>query len=123
MEQCVLNIHKPKTELFRRCNRRHVWQEPKSAFYQKNLIPTVAHGGGSVLLCSSGPGQLTITESTINSSLYQRVLENNVTPSVKRLKLSQKWTLQHDNDPKHSGKSTKEWLKRKRNGEFWKVQI
>ena len=59
--------------------------------------------------------RLTIIESTMNSTVYQRVLD--VRPSVKKLKLKRNWTLQHDNDPKHTSKSTKDWLKTKK----WKV--
>ncbi len=38
------------------------------------------------------------------------MLEDNVRPSVQKLKLKlkQKWTFQQDNDPKHASKSTKE---------------
>lgn len=45
-------------------------------------------GFGAALPC-----QLTIVESTMNSSLYQRVLEENVRLSVQKLKLKQKWTM------------------------------
>lgn len=34
-----------------------------------------------------------------------------------KLKLRQNWTLQHDNDPKHTSNSTKDWLKTKK----WRV--
>ncbi len=47
-----------------------------------------------------------IIESTMNSLSYQRVLEENVRPSVKKLTLK-KWTFQLDYDPKHTSKSTK----------------
>lgn len=32
-----------KIELFGHSTRRHVWRKPKSAFHQKNLIPTEKH--------------------------------------------------------------------------------
>ena len=34
-------------------------------------------------------------------------------PSVKALKMGRRWVFQHDNDPKHMAKATKEWLKKK----------
>ncbi|MBN3324653.1 TXND3 protein, partial [Atractosteus spatula] len=112
----VLWTDETKVELFVHNARRYDWQKTKTAFDQKNLIPIVKHGGRSIMAwgCFSavGPGQCVITESTMNSTLYQRVLEENVRPSVKKLKLKHKWTLQQDNDPKHSSKSTKEWLKK-----------
>lgn len=48
--------------------------------------------------------------------------EENERPSVQKLKLKRMWTMQHDSDPKHSSKSTKEWLK-EGNGEFWNGQV
>ncbi len=48
----------------------------------KNLIPTVKHGGGSVMVwgyfAASGAGRLAIIEGTVNSALYQRILQENV---------------------------------------------
>lgn len=35
---------------------------------------------------AAGPGHLTIIESTMNSAVYQRVLEEHVRPSVKKIK-------------------------------------
>lgn len=117
----VLWTDESKIELFGHQNRRHVWRKPNTAFQEKNLIPTVKHGGGSILVwgcfAAAGPGQLTIIESIMNSTVYQRVLEEHVKPSVKKLKLTRNWTLQHDNDPKHTSKSTKDWLKTKK----WRV--
>lgn len=105
-------------QLFGCQNRRHVWHKPKTAFLEKDLIPPVKHGGGSVMVwgCfdAAGPGQLTIIESTMNSTVYQRVLEKHVRPSVWKLKLKRNWAMRQDNDPKHTSKSTKDWLKTKK---------
>ena len=38
---------------------------------------------------------------------------DNPLPSVRALKMGCGWVFQHDNDPKHSAKATKEWLKKK----------
>lgn len=46
--------------------------------------------------------------------MYQQIPEQNVMPSVKKLKLGQTWVFQHDNNPKHSSSSTKDWLRRKK---------
>ena len=114
----VLRTGESKIELFGHSIRNHL-QKPKAAFDQKSLIPTVKHGGNVMVygcLAASGPGQLAITELTMNSLSYQRVLEENVRPSDKKLKLKQ-WAFQQDEDPKHTSKSTEEWLKRKE----WRV--
>ncbi len=49
---------------------------------------------------------------TMNSAVYQKILKDNVQPSVRDLKLKRTCVLQQDNDPKHTSKSTSEWLKK-----------
>uniref|UniRef100_A0A7N8X820 Multiple C2 domains, transmembrane 1a n=1 Tax=Mastacembelus armatus TaxID=205130 RepID=A0A7N8X820_9TELE len=39
---------------------------------------------------------------TMNSAVYQKILKENVQPSVRDLKLKRTWVLQQDNDPKHT---------------------
>ncbi|KAK3565192.1 hypothetical protein QTP86_000998 [Hemibagrus guttatus] len=58
------------------------------------------------------PGRLTVINGTMNSAVYQKILKENVRPSVCDVKLKQTWVLQQDNDPKHTSKSTSEWLKK-----------
>ncbi len=48
----------------------------------------------------------------MNSALYQKVLKENVRPSVCDLKLKRTWVMQQDTDLKHTSKSTSEWLKK-----------
>ena len=79
----VLWTDESKVELFGRQNRGHVRGKRNTAFQEKNLILTVKRAGGSVMVMF-GDGQLTITESTVNSSVYLRVLEERVSSSVQR---------------------------------------
>jgi len=62
-----------------------------TAFHKKNIIPTVKHGEGSVLVwgcfAALGPGRLAIIDGTMNSALYQKILKENVLPSVYDLRL------------------------------------
>ena len=62
---------------------------------------------------AAGPGKLAIIDGIMNYTMYQKILNDNLMPSVRQLKLKRKWIMQQDNDPKHSSKSTKEWLKKK----------
>ncbi|KAK3565204.1 hypothetical protein QTP86_001015 [Hemibagrus guttatus] len=64
------------------------------------------------LALPSGPGRLAVINGTMNSAVYQKILKENVRPSVCDLKLKRTWVLQQDNDPKHTSKSTSEWLKK-----------
>ncbi|KAK3563022.1 hypothetical protein QTP86_013282 [Hemibagrus guttatus] len=105
-----------KIELFGRSVSHYVWRKRNTAFQKKNIIPTVKYGGGSVMVwdyfAASGPGRLAVINGTMNSAIYQKILKENVRPSVCDLKLKRTWVLQQDNDPKHTSKSTSEWLKK-----------
>ena len=49
----------------------------------------------------------------MNGAMYREILCDNLLPSVRALKMGRRWVFQHDNDPKHTAKATKEWLKKK----------
>jgi len=95
-----------KVELFGKCVSRYIWLKTNTALHKKNIIPTIKHG-----LQTSGPARLAISDGTMNSALYQKILKATVRPSVCDLKLKHTWVIQQDNDPKHTSKSTSEWLK------------
>ncbi len=105
-----------KVELFGRCVSHYIWRKSNTAFQKKNIIPTVKYGDGSVMVwgcfAASGPGRLAAINGTMDSAVYQKILKDNVRPSVRDLKLKRTWVLQQDNDPKHTIKSTSEWLKK-----------
>ena len=63
---------------------------------------------------STGTGKLAPIEGIMNSQLYQEILQNNVSASVKQLKLKHSWVFQQDNDPKHTSASTKACMKKKK---------
>ena len=71
--------------------QQHIWRKPNTAYQHKHLIPTVKHGGGGLMIWAGSaatvPGHLAVIESTLNSSGYQSILELNVRPSVRQLKL------------------------------------
>ncbi len=94
----------------------YIWRKSNTAFQKKNIIPTVKYGGGSVMVwgcfAASGPGRLAVINGTMNSAVYQKILKDNVRPSVRNLKLKRTWVLQQDNDSKHTSKSISEWLKK-----------
>ncbi|KAK3509481.1 hypothetical protein QTP70_035136 [Hemibagrus guttatus] len=105
-----------KIELFGSSVFHYVWRKSNTAFQKKNIIPTVKYGGGSVMVwgcfAASGPGRLAVINGSMNSAVYQKILKENARPSVCDLKLKRTWVLQQDNDPKHTSKSTSEWLKK-----------
>uniref|UniRef100_A0A8C5QZS5 Transposase n=1 Tax=Leptobrachium leishanense TaxID=445787 RepID=A0A8C5QZS5_9ANUR len=110
----VLWTDETKLELFGPMDQRYVWRRKNKAYEEKNTLPTVKHGGGSIMLwgcfASAGTGKLQRVQGTMNSLQYQEILDDNVMQSVTNLRLGRRWTFQQDNDPKHTSKSTRAWL-------------
>ncbi|MBN3314585.1 XRCC4 protein, partial [Atractosteus spatula] len=70
-----------------------------------------------------GPGRFAIIDRTMNSVLYQQILQENVRVTFCDLKLNRRWVLQQDNNPKHTSQSTKEWLKQKKFFKLGSVEL
>lgn len=51
---------------------------------------------------AAGPGHLTVTESTTNSSLHQSTLEPTAWSSVRQVKIELNQVMQQDDDPKQN---------------------
>ncbi|KAK3564280.1 hypothetical protein QTP86_012001 [Hemibagrus guttatus] len=49
----------------------------------------------------------------MNGAMYREILSKNLLPSARALKMKRGWVFQHDNDPKHTARATKEWLRKK----------
>ncbi len=78
------------------------------------MVPTVKHGGGSVLMwgCMSaaGVGELHFIDGIMNSQIYCSILKEKMLPSLRAL--GRRALFQHDNDPKHTSKATVGFLKK-----------
>ncbi len=110
----ILWSDETKIELFGLNSKRYVWRKPGTAHHLSNTVPTVKHGGGSIMLwgcfSAAGTGRLVAIEGKMNAAKYRDILDENLLQSAQDLRMGRRFTFQQDNDPKHTAKITKEWL-------------
>ena len=85
----ILWSDETKIELFGLNAKRNIWRKP-------GTIPTVKHGGGSIMLwgclLALGTGTRVRIEGKMNGAKYRQILNENLLQN----------TFQLDNDPTHS---------------------
>uniref|UniRef100_A0A8C5MF59 Tc1-like transposase DDE domain-containing protein n=1 Tax=Leptobrachium leishanense TaxID=445787 RepID=A0A8C5MF59_9ANUR len=118
----VLWTDETKIELFGKAHHSTVYLKRNEAYKEKNTIPTVKYGGGSMMFwgcfAASGTECLECVQGVLKSEDYQRILGRTGEPSVRKLGLRPRsWVFQQVNDPKHTSKSTQKWMATKR----WRV--
>ncbi len=78
----------------------YVRRNEHTALQLKNLIPSVKHGGGSVMdwacFTASCPGQPAIIDGTMNSELYQNII-NKTSGNLFKNSVSRERVMQQDN--------------------------
>ncbi len=62
---------------------------------------------------AKGPGRLICVKKRMIGAMYCEILSENLLPSARALKMKRGWVFQHDNDPKHTARAMKEWLRKK----------
>ena len=110
----VLWSDETKLELFSHSSSQYVWRKKNEAFKAKNTIPTVKHGGGSLMFwgCFSAKsvGALVCVNGIVKKEDYRDILEVNLKQSARNLGMGRRWIFQPDNDPKHTSKLVSKWL-------------
>jgi len=104
-----------KFNLFGSDGKIMVWRTRNEEFDPKCTIPTVKHGGGSVMVwgcfAKLGVGKLYVLDHTMDRFYYQQILDQNLLDSAKQLGLGTNFIFMHDNDPKHTSAYVKDWLR------------
>ena len=94
-----------------------VWRTPREEFDPKCTVPTVKHGGGSVMIwgCFTRRrlGKLCVLHRIMDRFYYRDILEQNLLLPIDHFKLGQQSHFMHDNDRKHTSGLAKDWLKQK----------
>ena len=79
-------------------------------------MPTVKDGGGNVMvwgcMSAAGVGELHFIEENMNFNMYCEILQQSMIPSLQ--KLGRRAMFQHNNNTKHTSKTTTALLKRLR---------
>ncbi len=103
----VLWSDETKINLFGSDDVKHVWRQPGEEYKDKCILPTVKHGGGSVMfwgsMSSAGTEKPQFIEGTMNANIYCDTLKQSMIPSLWRLGC--RAVFQHDNDHCLSKKS------------------
>ncbi len=107
------NHDETKINLFGSDGVKRVWRQPDEEYKDKCVLPKVKHGGGSVMVwgCMSagGTGEIQFIEGTMNANIYCDILKQSMIPSLRRL--GRRAVFQHDNNLKHTSKTTTTLLK------------
>ena len=109
----LLYSDKSTFELFPAKGRVWVRRRPNERFKEECLVPTVKHGGGSIMIWGcfslSGVGHICRVEGSINSSRYQNILKTYMLPSCTKDVI-----FQQDNAPLHTSRSTETWFHKRK---------
>ncbi len=110
----ILWSDETKIELFGLNSKRYVWRKPGIAHHLSNTVPTVKHGGGSIMLwgCFSAAGTRTTgcNRGKDECSQVQGYPGRKPSPECSGPQTGPKVYLPTRQYPKHTAKITKEWL-------------
>ena len=111
-------IFSDETKVNRFCSdgRSWCWIRNEQSHDSKEVKQTVKFGGGSVMLwgCMTfqGPGMFCRIEGRMDQHQYKEILQRDLMYTVMAYDLDpSNLIFQHDNDPKHTAKSVRQWLK------------
>ena len=106
-----------KFNLFKSDGPSYVRRPVGSRLDKKFILPTVKHGGGSVMVwgCFSGfaMGPLHRIEGHMDRFMYRDILNDKLIPFIDETMPLRNF-FQHDNDPKHKSKFVTDWLQANR---------
>lgn len=111
----VIFSDETKINRFGSDGRKWCWKIPARPLQPNHVIPTIKHGGGSLMvwgcITAQGVGYMARIDGTMDAQLYCQILEEDLLNSLTWYGLKpEEIVFQHDGDPKHTAKKTKQWL-------------
>ncbi len=85
----VLWSDESKVNLFDSDGVQHVWWRPGEEYQENCALPTVKHGGGSIMvwgcMTTAGTGELRFIEGNMDSNMYCDILKQKMMSSLQKL--------------------------------------
>lgn len=110
----VLFSDESKIELFNNDGPQKCWRKQGEAFNPKCILPTVKHGGGSIMVWGcfnfKGVGGIEIINGTMDSNMYIDILKKHLKKSARKFRLGKNFVFQQDNDRKHTARITQDFF-------------
>ncbi len=85
----VLWSDESKVNLFDSYGVQHVWWSPGEEYQENCALPSVKHGGGSIVvwgcMTTAGTGELRFIEENMDSNMYCDILKQKMMPFLQKL--------------------------------------
>lgn len=104
-----------KINRFQSDGKAWCWKHKDESLKPHHVKQTVKHGGGNIMIWGcmtwNGVGFMCKINETMNQKIYAEILQGELLDTINHFKLNPKEIyFQHDNDPKHTARSVKDWL-------------